>query len=67
MHTENTEKELSVFSGCIFSVAGMCTGRTKISPYAIQSVQPYEPIQFRNPGSNLLVRRSRFKVISLEP
>ena len=33
MHTENTEKELSVFSGCIFSVAGMCTGRTKISPY----------------------------------
>jgi len=25
MHTENTEKELSVFSGCILSAAGMCT------------------------------------------
>ena len=25
MHTENTEKELSVFSVCIFSVAVMCT------------------------------------------
>ena len=25
MHTENTGKELSVFSVCIFSAAGMCT------------------------------------------
>jgi len=26
MHTENTEKELSVFSVCIFSVAGIVGG-----------------------------------------
>ena len=72
MHTENTEIELSVFSGCIFSVAGMCTGRTKISPNQSTLSNRFSRMNQSNFGIQVqtswsAVQGSRFLALNLEP